>query len=240
MFKSRAALACSALILLFVALTAVADQRKAPPNPGVPVVTAVVKTAGSTIAVVGEQQFDNNVPFARSGVDGNTIGNRFEVDDPNPPHSIATVEFAAAGNFSTSMVMTVWDVNPASVMVLNRQLVTGIPQSPMATARFSAMLAMPIVGHTGEFIAGLRNSDYGACLGLVGLASTCDGVALTQGAGGGGGPLFRGARVNFTSTSFVPTIQTVATVGVNLAGINAIFRVTGDNLPVELMQFDIE
>jgi len=210
--------------------------RQAGPNPSVPKVRAAPAAPGA----VGTQEFDNDTPFRRDGTDGGTVGNRFEINDTNPPHSIATVEFAAAGNFSTSMVMTVWDVNPASVMVLQRSLVSGLAQSPMATARFSAMLATPVVGHSGVFIAGLRNTDYTPCVGNQALASTCDGVALTQGAGGGGGPEFRAARVNFTSSSFVPVVTQVNSTGQDIAGINAIFRVTGDNLPVELMQFGID
>lgn len=210
-------------------------ERKAPANPGVPKVDA---QSVSGPLVVGTQQFDNNTPFRRDGTDGGTVGNRFAL--VAPVHSIATVQFAAAGNFSTSVVMTVWDVNPASAMVLNRQLVTGIPQAPPAAGRYSAMLAAPIVGHTGQFIAGLRNSDYDPCAGNQALGSTCDGVALTQGAGAGGGPEFRAVRVPFNTGAFVPTINTVASTGNSIAGVNAIFRVTGDNLPVELMQFGAE
>ncbi len=221
------------VVLLATALVATAGERTAGANPGVPKVRA---TATSGDRVVGTQGFDNNTPFRRDGTDGGTVGARFEVGDLNPPHSIATVSFAVAGNYSTSMVMTVWDVNAASVMVLNRQLVTGIPQTPAATGRYSAMLTAPIVGHSGEFIAGLRNTDYDPCAGNQALASTCDGVALTQGVGGGGGPVFRAARVNFSTGSFVPTVNTVASVGADIAGVNAIFRATGDNLPVELMQ----
>lgn len=233
---SIVAVAVTLCSLAAAAFAAGNPARQAGANPGVPKVPA--GPAGSH--VVGTQQFDNDTPFRRDGTDGGTVGNRFEMNDTNPPHSIATVTFAAAGNFATSMVMTVWDVNAASVMVLARSLVSGIPQSPMATGRFSAMLAAPIVGHSGEFIAGLRNTDYDPCAGNMALASTCDGVALTQGTGGGGGPLFRAARVNFNSASFVPTIQTVASTGADIAGINAIFRATGDNLPVELMQLDVE
>jgi hypothetical protein len=225
--------------LLGSALTLHAAENTAR-KAGAPAGVTKIRASQAPVRGAGTQTFDNNTPFRRDGTDGGTVGNRFEINDTNPPHSIATVTFAAAGNYATSMVMTVWDVNPASVMVLARNLVSGIPQTPMATGRFSAMLTAPVVGHSGVFIAGLRNSDYTPCAGNQALQSTCDGVALTQGAGAGGGPEFRAARVNFTSAAFVPTIETVATVGANIAGVNAIFRVTGDNLPVELMQFGVE
>jgi hypothetical protein len=222
-----------------VAVNAYAEAaRKAAPNHGVPIAHAVKKVPAPTGS--GTQGFDNDTPFRRDGTLGGTVGNRFEVGDTNPPHSVATVEFAAAGNYDTSMVMTIWDVNVGTAMVLKRTLLSGIDETPAAAARFSAMLAPPVVGHNGSFIAGLRNSDYGPCGGDQGLASTCDGVALTQGAGGGGGPLFRAARINFNSGAFVPTINMVNSQGADIAGVNAIFRVTGDNLPVELMQFEVE
>jgi hypothetical protein len=235
----------SRTLVLFLALPALAivtvnafaeAARKAP--PGGQVTHAVKKVVGPTGS--GTQGFDNDTPFRRDGTLGGTVGNRFEVGDTNPPHSVATVEFAAAGNYATSMVMTVWDINVGTAMVLLRTQLTGIDQSPAAAARFSAMLAPPVAGHNGSFIAGLRNSDYGPCGGDQGLASTCDGVALTQGAGGGGGPLFRAARINFNSTVFVPVLTQVNSQGANIAGVNAVFRVTGDNLPVELMQFEVE
>jgi hypothetical protein len=46
--------------------------------------------------------------------------------------------------------------------------------------------------------------------------------------------------VNFTSSAFVPLIQTVNSTGQDLGNLNAIFRVTGDNLPVELMRLSVE
>lgn len=222
----------AALCVVALAPTAFA-QRQAGPNPGVPSVPAGVAPGGALGA--GTIQYDNDTPFNRNGTDGGTVGNRFGnlVD----PHSIATVSFAVAGNYGASVVMTVWDVNPASVVVLARQLVLGIAQSPAPALRFTAALATPVVGHNGDFIAGIRNTDYDPCNGNAALASTCDGVALTNGTGPSE---FRAARVNFNSGVFVPTVNTVASTGQDIANVNAIFRVTGDNLPVELMDFSIE
>lgn len=226
------------LVASLVALSGVAtlasEQRKAPGGATVARVPANVFPAGPT--AIGTQQFDNDTPFRRDGTDGGTVGNRFH--SSTPPYSIATVSFAAAGNFSTSMVMTVWQVNPANVTVKARSLVSGIAQSPGTGLRFSAALAAPIVGQTLPVIAGLRNTDYDPCAGSQALASTCDGVALTQGVAPA--VIFRGRRVNFNSGSFIPTINTVASTGTALPGpINAIFRVTGDNLPVELTSFSV-
>jgi hypothetical protein len=222
-----------------MAMSVAADQpttRSAGDDPGVPRVEATQVDADHR--QVGTMLFDNDTPFSRDGTDGGTVGNWFAGHAGNDPHSVATVSFAAAGNFSTSMVMTVWDVNAGTAMVLARTVVYGVPQSPPSTGRYTAMLASPVAGHTGRFIAGIRNTDYTPCSGNVALGSTCDGVALSNGAGA---PVpSRGIRVNFTSGSFVPVIQTVGSSGMSLGGINAIFRATGDNLPVELMQFEVE
>lgn len=244
--KLRSSLiAVAILIVTLVAFTAVAQtpnkQRQSVGSPGVPVVAATAHSGGAGLLGVGTASYDNNTPFNRDGTDGGTVGNRVAVTPAVPTHSIATVSFAVAGNFATSMVMTVWDVNAASAMTLARSQVTGIPQTPATTGRFTAMLAAPIVGHSGSFIAGLRNSDYDPCAGNTALGSTCDGVALTQGTSPAPPTTARrAARINFTSASFVPTITQVGTTGADIAGVNAIFRVTGDNLPVELMQFGVE
>lgn len=238
MTRSRHLLTLALIVAmtLVLALTLQANPvRQAGEDPGVGVVAA--EPGGTSEGGVATIQFDNDTPFRRDGTDGGTVGNRFA---PTNTHSIATVSFAVAGNFATSVIMTVWDVNATNVNVLQRQLVTGVPQSPATTGRFMAPLTAPVVGHTGEFIAGLRNSDYDPCSGNTALVSTCDGVALTQGTSPA--PPFdsRGARVNFTTAAFTPVITSVASTGQDLGDTNAIFRATGNNLPVELMTFSID
>lgn len=194
----------------------------------------------SIIRGPGTQSFDNDTPVSRDGTDGGTVGNLFFNSNPTVNVTVSQVEFALAGNYSTSVVMTIWDVNTGSAVVAARQLVNGATQPPATTARFTAAVtAAPML--TGPFVAGIRNTDYGACVGNTGLASTCDGVALTAGASPAPAVPGRGQRINFTSANFVPTINTVATSGQALPGnVNAIFRVTGTNLPVELMRMEVE
>ena len=194
----------------------------------------------SIIRGPGTQSFDNDTPVSREGSDGGTVGNLFFNSNPTANVTVSQVEFALAGNYSTSVVMTIWDVNTGSAMVAARQLVTGATQSPATAARFTAnVTAAPML--TGPFVAGIRNSDYAGCVGNTGLSSTCDGVALTAGASPAPTVPGRGQRINFTSAAFVPTINTVATSGQALPGnVNAIFRVTGSNLPVELMRMEVE
>ncbi len=226
------------LVALPIALTTTAQPREAGDNPSVPVVPAIrVDDGGQRVGPVGTIQYDNDTPFNRFGTLGGTVGNRF---DPSLTHSVATVSFGLGGNFGASVVMTLWDVNAASAMVLARQLVgsslNSIGSSPAATARFMAPVATAVTGHTGSFVGGIRNTSYSlTCPGNTALASTCDGVALTA---GNGDP--NAVHMVFTSASFVPVINTVASAGADIANVNAIFRVTGKNLPVELMQFEVD
>jgi hypothetical protein len=196
---------------------------------------------------VGTINYDNNVPFSRRGTDGGTVGNNF--DTAVDPHGVASASFRIAGNYASGpsgqMVMTFWDVNAGSFMVLHRELLSGLPYIPFGgtntVTMFTVMapLSAAIAGHSGAFVGGLRNTDYDPCAGNVALNTTCDGVALTMG-GVDPGMGFHAFRVPFNSGSFVPTIMTVAGAGTAIGTQNAIFRVTGDNLPVELMNFGVE
>ena len=213
-----------------------ADVRPSVPNGTVP--------EGS-----GTISYDNNTPFARNGSDGGTVGNLFNTAPD--PHGVATASFRMAGNYISanattgSIVMTIWDQEPASVMLLSRVNVTNAPGVPYGGSAnitmFTVMVPLPapINAHNGAFIGGLHNTEYGACAGNVALNSTCDGVAMTMG-GVDPGMGFHGIRVPFATANFVPTVTTVASPGVALGNVNAIFRVTGDNLPVELMSFGID
>ena len=234
-FFGAAAVALLLTLAVVAAPQASNAARTAGASPTVPKATA---HPGHLPLGSGTIQYDNDTPFNRLGTDGGTVGNRF-----NPgagTHSVATVSFAVAGNFANSVVMTIWDVNAGTAQVLARELVAGIPQSPASNLRFSATVATPVVGHTGSFVAGIRNTDYDPCAGNTNLGSTCDGVALTQGTSPAPPVASRAARIPFTSPVFVPGITQVSSTGSNIAGVNAIFRVTGDNLPVELTDFKVD
>ncbi len=252
--RSRLPQILGALVLVLVVVVvlpsqSVAEQRSGAGSSGVPVVSVTtVPSTGPAPRVVGTLTYDSNVPFNRDATDGGTVGNLFTTGVLDP-HNVDAVSFRIAGNYGNGgtgeMVLTVWDQNPASFVVLRRQLLTGLPYIPFGgggnvTAGTQVVnLATAIAGHTGAFLAGLRNTDYDPCAGNAGLNTTCDGVALTAG-GVDPGLGFHGHRVPFTSGAFVPTITTVAGSGVSLGTVNAIFRVTGDNLPVELMRFAAE
>ena len=244
----------SLCILLVVALAALtlatqlsADPaaRKAP--EGAVGVEATVNPAVEGVPeAVGTITYDNNVPFQRdSQVDG-MVGNRFVpgVD----PHTLTTVTFRVAGNYLTSVVASVWQPGAGTVSNLRRWIVNGVPSGGTATAgTVVAPVATgggtptPITGHSGSFLAGIRNTAYTglACAPpSTGLNTTCDGVALTQGTSTIGNGL-NGVRIPFTSGAFVPTLTTFPSGGMDFSQ-NAIMRATGDNLPVELMNFSID
>ena len=87
----------------------------------------------------------------------------------------------------------------------------------------------PVVAHNGSFIGGVGQYFQGpGCVTNTMLGAPCVGVALTAGSMDPGMG-FHAVRV------FTPT-----TTGVDVPSKNAIFRVTGDNLPVELMGLGIE
>lgn len=211
-------------------------------DSGIPTVAAQVRPATGPAATraIGTLTYDNNVPFSRRGTDGGTVGNLFTTGVLDP-HNIDTVSFRVAGNFATSVVMSVWDQNAGSFVILNRQLVNGVPNGTagLTGVTLVAALAAPVAAHNGAFVGGIRNTDYDPCAGNVALNTTCDGVALTAG-GADPGLGFHAFRVPFNSAAFVPVINTVAGAGTAIAGVNAIFRVTGDNLPVELMGLELE
>ena len=229
------------LIVAAVAATSVvADSpRSDDGTSGVPHVQATLLPAGSGGAsrAVGTIMYDNNTPFNRDGTLNGMVGNRF-TDGVMDPHSIASVSFRVAGNYLSSVVMSIWDPNTVAgtAQVMTRFVVNGVGSGATATvATVVAPLATAITGHNGSFIAGIRNTAYAACSGNVALNTTCDGVALTAGVG-----TPHAARVNFVDPAFVPTVTAVSTAGAPISGVNAIFRVTGDNLPVELMRLEVE
>ena len=92
--------------------------------------------------------------------------------------------------------------------------------------------ATPITG-TGSFLGGILNTttSFAGCLTSAALPTTpCDGVALDTATNAGLG--FHAMQIGSTS----PTGAGFAT----LSGENAIFRVSGTGLPVELMNFTVE
>jgi hypothetical protein len=227
------------VVLAVAALSAVADNpRSDDGTAAVPRVAGTqVSQTGEATRAVGTIVYDNNTPFRRDGTLNGTTGNRF-TDGVLDPHSIATVSFRVAGNYVTSVVMSLWDPNTAapSAQIMTRFIVNGVGSGTTATAAtVVAPLPTAITGHTGSFVGGIRNTAFSPCSGNTSLNTTCDGVALTA---GNGSP--HAVHMNFVDPGFVPTVALLSTAGVDIPSVNAIFRATGDNLPVELMYLEAE
>jgi hypothetical protein len=232
-----------ALSLTLAGAQAVAQSnvRKASPDSTIPKIAAKpVQSPGGAPEVVGTIQYDNDTPFQRRAQTDATVGNRFDAGAMGT-HSISAVSFRIAQNYVTSMNMTLWDVNPASAVVLRRSLVTGLPSGTVTGTVFSAALATPVAAHSGSFIGGMHNTAYTGlgCPSNTNLNGTCDGVALTAGTVNPGMG-FHGAAIQLAGAAFTPPTNTVSTGAIADFSQNAIFRVTGDNLPVELMNFSVD
>ena len=218
--------------------------RKLPPDAKIPRVKATLRTAtGARVPlVVGTLQYDNDVPFRREPTTDHLIGNQFTGDDP---HSIASVSFRVAQNYSNGVVVSGWDPDGmGGATRLFQQYVSGIPNgATMTVTMFTAVapLTMALTGLNGPFIAGIHNTFYTGlgCPTNSMLNGTCDGVALSAGTMDPGMG-FHAFRVPLAGGTFIPP-TTMVTAGVAaIPGGNAIFRVTGDNLPVELMELSAE
>ena len=223
-------------------------QRKAAAGTGV---KAIVTPAllGRNSGFSETITYDNNTPFQRDPQVDGTVGNRFQFMPD--PHCITTLTFRLAGNYGGSIVASIWDPGGGTAQLLRRFLVSGVPTGTAATgvtimAQIGTLNGTmtaysPIVSHSGPFIAAIRNTAY---TGLQctppasALNSTCDGVALTEGATTIGEGL-HGIRLAFTSTAFVPNVTALGSAGIKIPQ-NAIMRATGANLPVELMSFAID
>jgi hypothetical protein len=222
-------------------------QRKASSGSGI---QAVVTPAVDGIPdVVGTITYDNNTPFQRDPQVNGTVGNRFS--GMQNPHAVTSLTFRLAGNYGASVVASIWDPGAGTAMLLRRFLVMGVPTGSASTGstimaavgnRVASVTSIsPITGHSGDFVAAIRNTAYTGlqCVPPASaLNSTCDGVALTEGVATIGGGL-HGARIAFSATTFVPTTTVVGSSGVSFMQ-NAILRATGDNLPVELMSFSVD
>jgi hypothetical protein len=179
---------------------------------------------GRTLGV-GTIQYDNDIPFSRDGL-GFGVGNRFNAGFQNP-HSVASVSFRRGGAANTTAQVAIVPVPLTTV--LGSGLLSGLPPSTAGSMVWVLPLQNPVVSHSGSFLAGLLNDYTGACAGNTMLGAPCDGVALTAGTMDPG--------MGFHAVRIYPVL---GTSGVDIPSRNAIFRVTGDNLPVELMGLSVE
>lgn len=248
-YSKKIALCVAVLLIavITVGVSAQANIRKANGASGVPATLTPASNGGTR--AIGTITYDNNVPFQRDALVNGTIGNRFT--PTTDPHTVTSVSFRLAGNYGVSVVASIWQPGATSANLLRRWLITGVPATtvtgtvvvaPVANRVGTTTSIAPITNHSGSFIAGLKNTAYtGLSCGppATALNSTCDGVAVTSGALARG-TANHGVRLQLAASGFIPTTTTVPNSDVSQVSANAIFRVTGDNLPVELMSFGID
>lgn len=223
-------------------------DRKGAPGQGIDATAR--PAADGVIRAIGTITYDNNVPFQRDGQVDGMVGNNF--NGLANPHTLTSVSFRVGGNYGGSVVMSVWEPGTGTASLLRRWLALGVPSGSVATASTVSVpvanrtvslstVVSPITNHSASLLIGVRNTHY---TGLqcappsTFLNSTCDGVALTQGTSTIGFGL-HGVRLPFASGGvFFPTITSFGGSGTAIPQ-NAIMRATGENLPVELMNFTI-
>jgi hypothetical protein len=182
---------------------------------------------------VGTLGYDNDIPFSRDGGVDIPIGNRFTpTAGQQSPFHLMTVTFRAAGCYPTPFTgqrVTVWVVSPT---LMHAQQVEQWSAGGLCTGTSGAllrtgMLPNPFDMH-GPFIVAIRNSPFSGCAGNTMVGGTCDGVALSEGAIDPG--------MGFHAIRMTNSEATLP----NMGNRNAILRATNGNLPIELMNLDVE
>jgi len=175
----------------------------------------------STKGVVGTVQYDNGVGHVFRDDWGGVVGNNFNSGFGNP-HTISVVTFQMNGTFATTPVRVYGAPVGTAAPVLAGTTFAGLPMGVPVTWNLP-----DIVGHNGQFLGGVKQSGSFST-----IDSTFTGVDVDITAG----PLgFHGMNINLGGSGFNPA----ATVAPGNS-FNTIFRATGNNLPVELMNFDVQ
>lgn len=182
-------------------------------------------------------EYDNNAAVERSAGLGIVVGNQFDVGGGgNPIAGPWTITGFIAQNAGPAYPVA----SPAATVVFFGGPGTGttapalaiLTSVPLTGAIQTFSLATPITG-TGSFLGGVVNSTYGACSVTSAPPGTiCDGVALDT-AQNSTNPL------GFQAMQFEAFVIP-ATGFATIPNRNAIFKVTGSSLPVELMSFSVE
>ena len=144
------------------------------------------------------------------------VGNQFNIGFGNP-HNISVVTFSQAGSFGF-VPMRVYGAPVGTVAPILAS--TTNPGSPFWT------LQPPIVNHSGSFLVGLKQSGS---IGMPMSSFVAVGVDVNPGPFG-----FHGMNINLNGSGFIPNATAAGDP------YNAILRVSGTNLPVELMGFDVQ
>ena len=168
-------------------------------------------------------QYDTGVPHTNRVGTTNSVGNQFNSGFGNP-HTLSTVTFQLAGNFAAAGDITVFGAPVGSAApVLFSATLSGAP--------INTLIPLPLPGLTnlsGTFLAGVNQSGSMTTINTTFVIVAVDvnsggfgfhGMSILVGGGGGFNP----------APTVVPGVP-----------FNAIIRMTGNNLPVELMDFAVD
>ena len=173
------------------------------------------KPGGMKRVPLGTVQYDTGTPHSLRDNSNQVVGNQFNVGFGNP-HTISAVSFLPLGTFG-SIALRVYDAPIGTVAAVLAS--TTFPGPPVTWDP-------NIVNHNGSFLVGMLQSGSSTF-----PVSTVAAIAVDVNNGGFG---FHGMNINLNGSGFIPN----ATV----AGqpYNAILRVSGGNLPVELMNVNVQ
>jgi hypothetical protein len=169
---------------------------------------------------IGTVQYDTGTPAAFRDNWGQVVGNNFNTGFGNP-HTISVVTFSMNGTFATTPVRVYGAPAGTVAPVLAGTTFAGLPLNTLVTWNLP-----DIVGHNGQFLGGVDQSGSFST-----IDTTFVGVQVDANNGGQG---FHGMNIALNGSQYNPA----ATAGGG--PFNTIFRATGNNLPVELMGFDVQ
>ena len=177
------------------------------------------KPAGQARQPLGTVQYDTHTVHSFRDDSSDVVGNQFNVGFGNP-HTISLVSFLPLGTFG-SIALRAYDAPVGTVAAV------------LASTTFPGTVTLltwdlpDIVNHSGSFLVGMQQSGSSST-----ISPTVAAIAVDINNGGFG---FHGMNIKLNGSGFIPN----ATVFPGLP-YNAILRVTGGNLPVELMNFDLQ
>ena len=169
---------------------------------------------------LGTVQYDTGTPDFPPDDTNDVVGNQFNIGFGNP-HNISVVFGSLAGSGSFLLL---------PLRVYGAPIGTVAPVLASTTllgggGSFAWTLQPPIVNHSGSFLAGLKQTG----------STITQSSFVAVGIDHSPGPLgFHGMNIKLNGTGFIPD-DTVAG-----GPYNAILRVSGTNLPVELMSFGVQ
>jgi len=170
---------------------------------------------------IGTVQYDGGIVHNFRDNTNDVAGNRFNTGFGNP-HTISVVTFQQVGTFGFTPIRVYGAPAGTVAPVLAGTTFSGLPIGVPVTWNLP-----DITGHNGTFLAGESQSGSSDTISTTFVAIAVDVVDAGQG--------FHGMTINIGGSGFNPNATVFPGVPYN-----AFMRATGNNLPVELMNFDVQ